>query len=320
MKYLGVDLGGTNISAGIVEEDLSITAEESCKTEVPSSKEKICDNIIQLIGKVLEKAGLKLGDIPWIGIGCPGAINIKSGVVEYSANLLLSNWPIVDMLYEIMPKKYFLENDANAAALAENMAGAAKGTQNSITMTLGTGIGCGIIIAGKIFGGCNFNAAEIGHTVIVKDGLPCSCGRRGCWEVYASARGLINITRSHLEKDTSKKSLIWDMIQKNYANKISGRMPFAAMRLGDKIGKAIVDEYVDYVGCGVVNIINSLQPEVLCVGGGVSREGDDLILPLKEYVAGERYSKNTEIQTQICQAKFRNEAGIIGAAILGFHH
>ncbi|MCI9273565.1 MAG: ROK family protein [Clostridiales bacterium] len=317
MNYLGIDLGGTNIVAGVVNEDNQILAKASCKTNIPRPEEAICDDMAMVAREALKKAGLTMDDVPWVGIGCPGSVNQGTGIIEYSNNLGFHNWPLEKMMTDRMKKKIILENDANAAAYGEYVAGAAKDAKDAVAVTLGTGVGTGIIIDGKIYSGCNYAGAEMGHMVIVKDGRPCTCGREGCWEAYASATGLIALTKeAMLESQADPDSVMWKMVGGDI-DKVSGRTAFDAMRQGDSLGKAVVDRYISYLGCGLVNAINIFQPDVICLGGGISKEGENLLRPLRAYVERERYSKHAKKQTQLCTAQLGNDAGIIGAAFLG---
>ena len=218
-------------------------------------------------------------------------------------------------LEERLHKPVCVENDANAAAYGELVAGAAKGKSSCVCITLGTGVGGGVIIDGKIMAGHNFAGAELGHTVIVVDGEPCTCGRRGCWEAYASATGLIRQTKRAME--AHRDSQMWALA--GNLEQVNGRTAFDAMRKGDAAGEAVVDDYIRYIACGLVNMINIFQPEVLCVGGGICNEGETLMKPLREYIERERYSQYSDKQTEICVAQLGNDAGIIGAAYLGYH-
>ena len=201
MKYLGIDVGGTNIAVGIVDENDKIVAKVSNKTPVPCTEDVFCDCVAKTAYEAMEKAGVTLADLPWIGLGCPGTINRATGVVEFSNNLGYSNFPVKKMLEERFEgKEVIIENDANAAAYGEYQAGALKGADNAVAITLGTGVGSGIIIDHKIYAGNNFAAGEMGHHVIVFDGRQCTCGRKGCWERYASATGLIITTKEAMEK------------------------------------------------------------------------------------------------------------------------
>lgn len=315
MYHLGIDLGGTNIVAGIVNDKCEIVAKVSCKTAVPRPEDEICDSMAALCKDVVKKAGLKMADIKEIGIGVPGAINPATGVVEYSANLFFHNWNLGDMMSERLNKKILIENDANAAAYGEFLAGSAKGATNSITITLGTGVGAGIIIDGKIYSGSNYAGAEMGHMVIVMDGRECNCGRKGCWETYASATGLINMTKEAILGERADSSYMLKAVDGDIS-KVNGITAFDAMRNGDATGAAVVDKYIKYLGCGIVNAINIFQPDILSIGGGISHEGETLLAPLRAYVERERYTKHNDKQTVICAATLGNDAGIIGAAML----
>ena len=315
MYKLGIDLGGTNIVAGVVDKKYKIVAKASCKTAVPRPESEICDSMAEVAKKAVEKAKLTMDEIESVGIGVPGAVNPKTGVIEYSANLFFHNWEVVEMMEERLGKKVHIENDANAAALGEYLAGSAKGARNAVAITLGTGVGGGIIIDGKIYSGSNFAGAELGHMVIVKDGKECACGRRGCWETYASATGLINLTKQKILSEKLEFSYMLKLCDGDI-NKVNGRTAFDAMRDGDPTAKSVVEEYISYLSCGLVNIINIFQPDVLCIGGGISNEGENLLGPVRSYVERERYTKHNDKQTVICKCTLGNDAGIIGAAYL----
>ena len=315
MYRLGIDLGGTNIVAGVVDKKYKIVAKASCKTAVPRPESEICDSMAEVAKKAVEKAKLTMDDIESVGIGVPGAVNPKTGVIEYSANLFFHNWEVVEMMEERLGKKVHIENDANEAALGEYLAGSAKGARNAVAITLGTGVGGGIIIDGKIYSGSNFAGAELGHMVIVKDGKECACGRRGCWETYASATGLINLTKQKILSEKLEFSYMLKLCDGDI-NKVNGRTAFDAMRDGDPTAKSVVEEYISYLSCGLVNIINIFQPDVLCIGGGISNEGENLLGPVRSYVERERYTKHNDKQTVICKCTLGNDAGIIGAAYL----
>lgn len=312
--YIGIDLGGTNIVAGVVNENYEIVATAKVKTNLPRPAEEICKDMAKVAEKAVSEAGLQMSDIESVGVGTPGIANSESGVVEYSNNLGFENVPMAEMIGNILGKPVYIENDANAAAYGEFVAGAAKGARHAVAITLGTGVGGGIIIDGKIFAGFNFAGAEIGHTVIEVDGPQCTCGRKGCFEVFSSATGLIRMTKEAMEENKSSK--MWEMMKED-GNRVSGRLAFNAMRAGDETAKAVVDKYIKYLAAGITNTINIFQPDVLCIGGGVCNEGDPLLLPLKELVKKEVYTRNSKNNTEIVIAKLGNDAGIIGAAFLG---
>lgn len=315
MYYLGIDLGGTNIAVGIVDENYQIIARATSKTKT-DSPEQVADAMAETAREALKNANLTLDDVPWIGVGSPGTVNKATGIIEYANNLPFRNTPMVQMLSERLEgKEVLMENDANAAAYGEYMAGALKGADNAIAITLGTGVGGGVIINHKIYSGSNFAGAELGHTVIVVDGRPCTCGRNGCWETYASATGLIRTTKEHMEK-APKDSPLWTLVGGDI-NQVSGRTAFDAMRQGDAIGAAIVEEYIHYLSEGIVNMVNIFQPDILCVGGGISNERDTLMNPVRAFVEKQQYAMNSSKKTVICRAELGNDAGIIGAALLG---
>ncbi|MCD8187754.1 MAG: ROK family glucokinase [Ruminococcus sp.] len=312
--YVGIDLGGTNIVAGVVDENYSIIAKASTKTNCPRPEKEIADDMAKMALQAVENANLTIDDIEWVGVGTPGIANSSTGIIEYSNNLGFKNTPMVRYIQETIDKPVFIENDANAAAYGEYVAGAAKGAKNAVCITLGTGVGGGIIIDGKIYAGSNFAGAEIGHTVIEVDGAQCSCGRKGCFEEYSSATGLIRMTKEAMAAD-DPESIMNKMAEEK--GKVTARTAFDAMRAGDKSAKAVVDKYIKYLAAGITNTINIFQPDVLCIGGGVCNEGDPLLLPVKALVKEEVYTRNSDKNTEIVIAKLGNDAGIIGAAFLG---
>ncbi len=310
MYRVGIDLGGTNIVAGVVNDRHEIVAFAKCKTACPRPSEEIVADMARMTREAVKKAGITMDEVKGVGVGSPGVCNKDTGVVERAANLGFENLPICAMLSEMLGKKVYIENDANAAALGEFIAGAAKDVDSCVCITLGTGVGGGVIIDGKVFSGSNFAGTELGHTVIEVDGEPCSCGRHGCWEAYASATGLIRQTRRAMEEHRDSK--MWDIA--GSLDRVDGRTPFEAMRAGDAAGKAVVDRYIYYIAVGLINMINIFQPEILCVGGGICKEGETLLAPLRKYIDAEQFSKYSEKKTKLCVAALGNDAGIIGAA------
>lgn len=313
MYTIGIDLGGTNIVAGVVDDDGKIVATARCKTNMPRPVVEIIDDMAAMCREAVKKADLSMTDIHHIGVGCPGSCNTELGEVEYSNNLGFSKTKVGPMLTERLGLPVYIENDANAAALGEAKAGAAKGTKSCVCITLGTGVGGGVIDNGVILRGFNYNGGELGHTVIVMDGEPCSCGRNGCWEAYASATALIRQTRAAMT--AHPESVMWKLVPD--IDSVNGLTAFDGMRAGDEVATAVVQKYAAYIACGVANIVNIFQPEVLCIGGGVSKEGETLLAPVRAMLERERYSKNTDLQTRVCAATLGNDAGIIGAAFLG---
>lgn len=311
--YVGIDIGGTNISTGVVDENYNIIGRGKLKTNIGRDYKEILADIIETVKLAVSDAGLENDDIRWIGVGCPGTCNTDTGVVEYSNNLRWLNVPILADIEEAFGRKTYIDNDANVAAYGEYLAGAAKGAKNAVVITLGTGVGAGIIINGKIFSGSNFAGGEIGHTVIVVDGYECTCGRKGCFEAYSSATGLIRMTREASESHPESK--IRQLVEAD--GRISARTAFNAAKMLDETGIEVVERYIKHLACGITNTINIFQPDILCIGGGVCNEGDALLVPLKKQVAESVYSRNSAKNTEICICSLGNDAGIIGAAMLG---
>ena len=314
MYRIGVDLGGTNIAAGLVDESYKIVRKKSVPTGADRAPELIVADMAKLCRSLCEEEKVDLTEVASIGIASPGIANHDTGVVEYANNLPFVNFPIASMLSEQLGgKPVYIENDANAAALGEAVAGAAKGTKSSVMITLGTGVGGGIIIDGKVYSGFNYAGAELGHIVIEHDGRQCSCGRKGCWEAYSSATALIKMTKEKLEECQARKrkTVMAD------APRISGRTAFDAMRAGDEAGKEVVEMYLSYLGTGMVNIVNIFQPEVISIGGGVSGEGQWLVDALLVKIRAEEYGHGVVPGTKVRIAQLGNDAGIVGAAVLG---
>ena len=311
--YVGIDLGGTNIVAGVVDGDYNIIAKASTKTNCPRPEKEIAEDMAKMAVQAVENAKLTMDDIEWIGIGTPGIANSATGIVERANNLGFINTPLVKYVKEFIGRNdtpVYIENDANAAAYGEYVAGAAKGAKNAVCITLGTGVGAGIVIDGKIYAGSNFAGAEIGHTVIEVGGAPCTCGRKGCFEAYSSATGLIRMTKESMAENPD--SIMNKMAEER--GKVTARTSFDCMRAGDKYAKAVVDKYIKYLAAGITNTINTFQPDILCIGGGVCNEGEYLTKPLLEE---EDFANKSEKRTEIVIAKLGNDAGLIGAAFLG---
>ena len=320
MYYIGIDLGGTNIAAGVVDGSHKIIKKKSIPTGASRPADEITADIAKLCVEVAKEASLTIDDIEYIGIATPGSAKCDTGEILYANNLPFSNYKMAEKLSSMLgaKKRVYIENDANAAAKAESVAGAAKGSKYSVMITLGTGVGGGIIIDGQVYCGFNFAGAELGHIVIKKDGRPCSCGRRGCWETYSSATGLVKTTREALEsaRAAGRKTVMEEMIGGDLS-RVSARTAFAAKRRGDALADEVVDEYIGSLVCGLVNIINIFQPNVLSIGGGISGEGDYLLNMLPEKVFAETYSRGDTPQCELKIAELGNDAGIIGAAALG---
>jgi glucokinase len=315
MYRIGIDLGGTNIAVGIVDDDHKIVVKKTTPTLAKRPAEEIAADMARVCLEACRELGVDIKDIANIGIASPGIANPVNGCVEYANNLPFRRFPIVQILSEhlgVDRSVIKIANDANAAAWGEAVAGAAKGSANSIMVTLGTGVGGGIIINNKILVGFNSAAGEIGHIVIEQDGAPCGCGRRGCWEAYSSATALIRMTKEALEE--CKKTGRYTSMSK--AERISGRTACDAMRAGDEVGTEVYNKYVKYLATGITNLVNIFQPEVISLGGGVSNEGQSLIDAITPLVRAEQYGGDVVALTQLRIATLGNDAGIIGAAAL----
>jgi glucokinase len=316
MYRIGVDLGGTNIAVGVINENYEIIARAGAKTNIPRPAEEIFADIVKCSKEAVAKAGIEMSEVASIGIGTPGSCDKKNGVILYANNLYFDNVPAAELVNKELPGiPVYIENDANCAALGEALAGSGKGKKSFIAVTLGTGVGSGIILDGQILTGCNDAGGELGHMVIKFDGEPCNCGRIGCWERYASATALVNQTKAAMLEH--KDSVMWQLASGDVEN-AGGRTAFDAMRLGDECATEVCNTYMKYIAVGTVNLVNIFQPELICFGGGICNEGETLLGPIRELVAKYRYSKYQQKQTEFCRATLGNDAGIIGAALLEY--
>ncbi len=313
MVYIGIDLGGMSIKAGIVDKQGKILIKDKVPTKADRHYSEIILDMATLIKKLLNDSHITIDDVLGIGIGSPGTPDSKSGVLVFSNNLHFYNVPIREELKRYYDVPIYLENDANVAALAESEFGASKNVENSVMITLGTGIGGGIIINNRIYGGFNSAASELGHMIIVHDGILCSCGQKGCFEKYASASALISQTIEGAKKNPT--SLINEIVNHDYS-KINAKTVFNAKEAGDETAKNIITTFIGYLSSGIINIVDILFPEYIVIGGGLGNEGENLIAPLRKIVSETAYSSHGLRETTILPAKMGNDAGIIGAAML----
>ena len=315
MKYIGIDVGGTNLKAGLVDESGLILATHSMKVAQVDDPDSLAWTLVALTQDLCRAAGVPLDQVTSVGVGVPGTVEIRSGTILYTCNLPLKNVPLRKLFHRYLSVPLYIENDANCAALAEYFVGAGRGSKRFITITLGTGIGGGIVHNGKICHGANGMAGEVGHMSIVYQGEPCPCGRRGCWERYASAQALKRMTSAALAAHPD--SILGAVVAENGGH-VSGRSAFDAMRRGDPVGKQVCEQYIDYLAAGVINLVNIFQPDTLAIGGGVSNEDDAYLLqPLRRRVERESLPCSRDRMTKIVKAELGNRAGIIGAAFLG---
>ena len=305
--YLGVDLGGTNIKVALVDAEGNILNESSVPTNLPRQAEAVCDDIAALCTALAD--GVR---VHGIGVGCPGTVD--GGVVRYSNNLNWHDFAMADYLQGKTGLPVRLANDANAAALGEALAGCAKGAESAVIVTLGTGVGGGVVLNGKLLTGYTGAASEPGHTVIcdTPNAPLCTCGRRGCFEAYASATALIRMTRQAI--DAHPESALHTVAANGTVN---GRTAFDAAELGDAAAKQVVDDYIHYLAVGIANLINMFFPQVIGLSGGVANQGENLLRPLRAAVQpmifGDEYAKKHTTLTT-CTLGYR--AGVIGAALL----
>lgn len=308
MYYIGIDLGGTNVAAGIVNEKGEILA----KTSAPTPKdgaEAVIDVMCSVSEKLLKDMKLSSLDIAGLGAGCPGIVDNNDGVIRHLSNLGMTGVNLRKELSERLSiKKISIENDANCAAMAEYKF-YGNNSKSFIFITLGTGVGGGIILDSKVYSGFNGAGSEIGHLIIEGDGLECSCGCKGCWEQYASVTALCNFTKEAILKNPD--SLMNKWVEEN--GEVNGRCAFDCAKKGDEAAKQVVDLYIKYIGVGITSIINVFQPQKIVIGGGISKEGDYLLNPLKEQVYSCKYNNYVE-KCSLEIAKLFNDAGIIGAA------
>ena len=315
MKYVGVDIGGTNLKAGLVDENGVLLATQKMKVASIADDDGLAWTVASLVQELAHTVNLSVSDVASVGVGVPGTVEIRSGSINYTCNLPLRNVPLRKLFHRYLSIPLYIENDANCAALAEFLVGAGRDSKRFVTITLGTGVGAGIVHNGKIYHGANGMAGEVGHMVIQRGGLPCPCGRHGCWEQYASATALKRMTAAALA--AHPHSILAQVVAEN-EGRVSGQSAFIAARRGDPVGQQVCDEYVDYLACGVVNVVNIFQPDTLAIGGGVSNEAEvQLLLPVQRRVARESIPCGRDRRTRIVKAELGNRAGIIGAALLG---
>jgi glucokinase len=313
--YIGIDLGGTNIAAGIVDDKGNIKHEKSCPTKVERKSQEIIDDMIDLVYNILEEYHMDLKEIESIGIGIPGLAD-NNGNVIFCVNLGWKNVPLREMLENALHKPVYIDNDATVAALAEYESGSMKNCKIGLMITLGTGIGGGIILNGETYSGFNGVGSEIGHIVVGENFYNCNCGRNGCLETFASSTAIIKYTKK-LIVDFNEPTTIIERAEGNI-NNIDARMVIDCAKEGDKIANLAVDRLIKYLGIGILNIINFIDPEVIVLGGGVSGAGQYLLNRITEEVRGNKNYRDLPI-AKIVLAELGNKAGIIGAAMIAKH-
>ena len=309
--YIGIDLGGTFIKGGIVNENGEILVSDKVPTEVEKGDKGVAANIVRLAKMLLERQGLTTNDVEGLGIGSPGMIDSAEGNVVYANNLGWENFRICDEISNNLGGITLkIGNDANVAALGEVKFGAARNYNSAIMITLGTGVGGGIVIDGKLVEGNMGAGAELGHIVIVKGGEQCSCGRKGCFEAYSSATALIRDTKRAMEMHPDSK--MWEC---GSLDMVCGKTVFDFAPI-DPYAKEVVDSYIEHLACGLINYANIFRSEVILLGGGVCAQGDNLIKPLQAIMDREIYAGDKGPRVPILIAELENSAGLLGAAAL----
>ncbi len=308
--YVGIDLGGTFIKGGIVDDLGNILVQDKTPTESEKGATRVATNIANLAKSLMEKLGLQAGDMEGLGMGVPGMIDGKAGNVIYSNNLQWKDFRIGETVANLTGLKVKIANDANVAALGEAKFGAAKGKENVVLLTLGTGVGGGIVAEGQLLEGNKSAGAELGHAVIVAGGEQCTCGRKGCLEAYASATALIRDTKRAME--AHKDSKMWEI---GSLDKVTGKVPFD-YKDSDPYAKSVVDAYIERLACGITNVANIFRPQTVLLGGGVCAQGEALTKPLQEILDKEIFAGDLGPQVEIRIAELENSAGILGAAAL----
>ncbi|SDZ72766.1 glucokinase [Lachnospiraceae bacterium NK3A20] len=319
---IGVDVGGTNIAVGIVDDHYRIVTKTSVPTRDAAAPEEMVEAIMSTCRQLMQQARVSGDEIVSIGIGVPGTANQETGAVEYANNLGFTDVPFMPMIRtafgEPLRGVIHFDNDANAAAIGEYLAGNYR-EKSFIMVTIGTGIGGGIIYNGRIVRGVNYAAGEFGHMSInVEDGVTCNCGRRGCWENYASAAALIRQAREAMTNATDRSGALWKL-SGGAPDKIDGRLFFEAVREEDPLALKVLEKFVGYLAEGITNLVNIFQPEVIVLSGGITRAGDLFLPALKEKVLANVYSRDSAVNTKIRIADAIPDAGdvgIIGAAVM----
>lgn len=312
MYYLGVDLGGTNIVVGLIDKDGKIIKNITRPTIATRKIEEIFDDIINMCKEIISEFNLTKENLKGIGMGIPGEVDSKKGIINYSNNIPIKNFNAKEYIQKELDFPTAFANDADCAALGELVAGAAKGCDDIIILTLGTGVGGGIIINGKIYSGYYAGGAELGHMTIIHKGIECTCGNKGCLESYASATALIRDAK--LAAKNNPNSILNTIVENGNIENMTAKVVFDAAEQNDEIAKNLVDDYIEYLSVGVASFINIFKPQMILLSGGISKQGEKLIKPLTEKTAQKVFG--TSMQTKIDVATLGNDAGLIGAAML----
>ena len=312
MYYIGIDVGGTNLAAGLVNEDCKIIYRKNVPTDRNVDAVQMVEILAALTEQIVAEAGVAKDEIKCIGLGVPGTANLKTGQIEYANNLPFCQGELRKELKDKTGIEVYFDNDANAAAWGEYLLCEEK-PDSFVMVTLGTGVGCGIVLNGKIFRGVNYAAGEIGHVIVKHNGKSCPCGRKGCLELYASAQALVDRAKKKMQK--KENSILWELCNNNI-EEMDGRKFFQAVRMGDECALKVRKWFAKYLSEGMLDLINTLQPEVICIGGGISKASELFLPQVEKRVAEKVYSKDSSMNTKLVAAQLGNDAGIIGAAML----
>ena len=312
MIRIGIDVGGTGLKAGAVNEKGVILSKVSCPTRAERPYQAVIQDMAGLARAAAAQAGCDWEKIASVGVGIPGVEDAATGIVPFCTNLGWHQVPLRGTLSGLLQKGVRVGNDATVAALAEHVAGAAVGTQNSVLVTLGTGVGGGVILNGRPFVGSHGVATEIGHFIVQMDGILCTCGNRGCWERYASATALIREGRALAQRQP--QGMIARQVEGNL-EAITAKTVVDCAKAGDPGASALFAQYAYWVAVGLENLINAYDPEVILLGGGVSAAGDFLLEAVRARLPEMVFFK-TMPYARVELARLGNDAGIIGAAML----
>jgi glucokinase len=310
--YIGIDLGGTNIAAGVVREDGTLVKTCSIPTGANRPAEAVVADMVQAAKLCLDAAGMTTTDITAMGVGVPGAVDDATGMTLFAPNLHWNRLPLTQMLRSQIDLPVHLGNDADCAALGEVLAGCASSFDSAVMITLGTGVGGGLVANRHVFTGWAGGGIEPGHMTLVAGGIPCGCGNRGCFEVYASATALIRQTREAMI--THRDSKLWDFVET--IQDVTAKTPFDAAKVGDAVATAVLEQYEEYLAAGIGGIVNLFRPQAVILGGGVSNQGEVLLAPVREKLLKYCYASEYIAPPQLLKATLGNDAGIIGAALL----
>lgn len=312
MYYIGIDLGGTNIAAGLVNSEGRIISKTETPTLASRPYPELVRDMAMCARRVMEDAGVKEEEVASVGIGIPGVAD-KEGVVIFCTNLGWRNVPLRAEFQQYLSKPIYIDNDASVAGWAEYHAGVSRGTNSSVFLTLGTGLGSGIVLNGRLWSGAHGAGGELGHLVIEVDGVPCTCGKRGCAERYCSATAIIRMAREACAD--APNCMIMREANGNMEN-ITAKIVLDAAKAGDPAANQVFRRFVKYLTIAINNVISSLDPDMIILGGGVSRAGDFLLDAVKETLEDYLFYP-TLPRPELRIASLGNDAGIIGAALLG---